>query len=47
MKKINVVKSNEDFNDILKTGKCIKNRYFVIHYKCMIFNNIELCFEKR
>ena len=33
MKKINVVKSNEDFNDILKTGRYVKNRYFVIHYK--------------
>lgn len=33
MKKINVVKSNEEFNDIIKTGKCIKNKYFVLYYK--------------
>lgn len=33
MKKINVVKSNEDFNDVMKTGKCIKNHYFVVYYK--------------
>ena len=33
MKKINVVKSNEEFNDVLKTGKCFKNRYFVLYVK--------------
>lgn len=33
MKKINVVKSNEDFNNIMKTGKCLKNYYFILYYK--------------
>ena len=31
MKKINIVKSNEEFNKVIKTGKCIKNNYFVIY----------------
>ncbi len=33
MKKINVVKSNQEFNDIIKTGNCIKNSFFVIYTK--------------
>lgn len=33
MKKINVVKSNLEFNNIMKTGKWFKNHYFVIYYK--------------
>ena len=33
MKKINVVKSNEDFNNVMNTGKCFKNRYFVLYSK--------------
>lgn len=33
MKKINVVKSNEEFNNIIKTGNCVKNYYFVLYYK--------------
>lgn len=33
MKKINIVKSNIEFNEVIKLGKCIKNRYFVIYYK--------------
>lgn len=33
MKKINVVKSNEEFNDVIKTGKCLKNKYFVLYLK--------------
>ena len=33
MKKINIVKSNEEFNNIIKTGKIVKNSYFVIYYK--------------
>lgn len=32
MKKINIVKSNEDFNDIIKNGKVLKNKYYVIYY---------------
>lgn len=32
MKKINVVKSNEEFNNVIKSGKVLKNRYFVIYY---------------
>ena len=33
MKKINIVRSNEDFNNILKTGKSVKNHYFVLYHK--------------
>ena len=33
MKKLNVVKSNEEFNLIMNKGKCLKNKYFVIY--CM------------
>lgn len=31
MKKINVVKSNEEFNHIINKGICLKNKYFVIY----------------
>ena len=31
MKKINVVKSHEEFNLIMNKGKCIKNQYFVMY----------------
>ena len=31
MKKINVVKSNEEFNLIMNKGKCLKNKYFVLY----------------
>ena len=33
MKKINVVKSNQDFNDIINNSKFVKNKYFVIYYR--------------
>ena len=33
MKKINIVKSNEEFNDVIKSGICLKNKYFVLYYK--------------
>ena len=29
MKKINVVKSNQEFNDVIKTGSLLKNNYFI------------------
>ena len=29
MKKINIVRSNQDFNDVIKTGVCLKNKYLV------------------
>lgn len=32
MKKINIIKSNEEFNNIIKTGKVLKNQYYVIYY---------------
>ena len=38
MKKINVVKSNEEFNMIMNKGKCIKNKYFVLY---SMDNNLE------
>ena len=32
MKKIEVVKNNRDFEKIIKSGKCLKNKEFVIYY---------------
>ena len=33
MKKKFIVKTTRDFEDIIHTGQCIKNKYFVIHCK--------------
>ena len=33
MKKINTVKSNEEFNLIMNKGRCLKNKYFVLYIK--------------
>lgn len=33
MKKKYIVKKAWDFDEIIKNGKCLKNKYFVIHYK--------------
>ncbi len=33
MRKLYVVKTTREFNDIIKNGVCKKNQYFVIHYK--------------
>ena len=33
MKKINVVKSNQEFNDVIKTGSLLKNNYFILYTK--------------
>ncbi|MBQ6323318.1 MAG: ribonuclease P protein component [Bacilli bacterium] len=33
MKKKEIVKNSWEFEDIIKNGKCIKNKYYVIHYK--------------
>lgn len=38
MKKTNVVKSNEEFNLVIKKGKNLKNKYFVLY---MIDNNLD------
>lgn len=38
MKKINIVKSNDDFNEVMDKGKCLKNKYFVLYMKN---NNLE------
>lgn len=38
MKKINIVKSNEEFNLVMNKGKCIKNKYFVMY---SIPNNLD------
>ena len=32
MRKLYIVKNNRDFEKIINDGKCIKNRYFVIHH---------------
>ena len=32
MKKANIVKENALFNDIISTGKCVKNKNLVIYY---------------
>ena len=31
MKKINIVKSNQEFNLVMNKGNCIKNKYFVLY----------------
>lgn len=33
MKKYEIVRSHEDFDNIIKTGKCIKNKYYIIYIK--------------
>lgn len=33
MKKKHIVKNTRDFENIINTGRCIKNKYFVIHHK--------------
>ena len=33
MKKLYIVKTKRQFEDIIKKGNCIKNKYYVIHYK--------------
>ena len=33
MKKKYIVKTEKDFSNIIKNGFCIKNKYFVIHFK--------------
>lgn len=38
MKKKEIVKKSNDFEKIIKNGKCIRNKYFIIHY---LDNNLE------
>ena len=33
MRKLYIVKNNKDFEDIINTGMCIKNNYFIVHSK--------------
>ena len=33
MRKLYIVKTNQQFDDIINTGKCYKNKYFVIYNK--------------
>lgn len=33
MRKLYIVKTTRQFEDIINTGKCFKNKYFVIHEK--------------
>ena len=33
MRKLYIVKKNYQFDEIIKTGNCIKNKYYVIYYK--------------
>ena len=37
MKRIHTVKKNQEFEEIIKNGKCKKNKYYIIHYKKSIF----------
>lgn len=32
MKKINIVRSNEEFNLVMSKGICLKNKYFVLYF---------------
>lgn len=38
MKKLYIVKSKEEFNDLITKGICAKNKYFVVYSKC---NNLK------
>jgi ribonuclease P protein component len=33
MRKLYIVKTPREFDDVIKNGSCIKNRYFVVHKK--------------
>ena len=33
MKKINILKESKDFDNIIHTGKYIKNKHYIIYYK--------------
>ena len=33
MRKLYIVKTTRDFDDIIKNGTCKKNKYFIVHYK--------------
>ena len=33
MKKYEIVKKNDDFNDIINNGMCLKNQFYHIYYK--------------
>ena len=33
MRKLYIVKTNQDFESIINNGICIKNKYYIIHYK--------------
>ena len=33
MRKLYIVKTAKEFNDIIKNGICLKNKYYIIHYK--------------
>ena len=33
MRKLYIVRTPREFDKIIKQGKCIKNRYFVVHHK--------------
>lgn len=33
IRKLYIVRTTRDFDDIIKTGKSLKNKYFVVHYK--------------
>ena len=37
IRKLYIVRTSREFDNIIKNGKCIKNRHFVIHY---INNNL-------
>ena len=41
MRKLYIVKTNQEFEEIIKNGKCIKNKYYTIHY-----NNNSLKYDK-
>lgn len=41
MRKLYIVKTAREFENIIKQGSCIKNKYYIVHYK-----NNELPYDK-
>ena len=43
MKKLNIIKKQEEINDIIKNGNLIKNKFFFIYYKERNYKYYRFC----